>query len=131
MFFLDDACIPELRTRSEIHPFYPRRQGHAVLGRVVRNSPNGQLRGDMSSDLHIALRGSSHSCFLPLPETALFHVLIAFYNLQLFNLYKECLSICKTTNKYVFTDKHTHPWCYKSCRIEGLRKTFSFLKMYI
>ena len=70
LFFLDDACIPELRPRSEIHPFYPRRQGHTVLGRVVWNSHYRQLRRDMSSSGHIALRDSSNFYFLPLPKIA-------------------------------------------------------------
>lgn len=37
MCFSRDPCFPELWTRSEIHPFYPWRQGHAVMERMVWN----------------------------------------------------------------------------------------------
>ena len=92
MYFSDDPCIQELRTRSKIHLFYPRRQRHTVLERMVRNSCYRQLRWDMSSSRHVALRDSTNARFLPL-IAKLHQVLFALCNLQSFYMLDKCLWI--------------------------------------
>lgn len=76
IYFSDDPCIPELWTRSEIHPFYPRRQGHTVLGRMVWNSYYWQLCWNMSSNGPVTLWDSCNVSFAP------FQVSFSLYNLQ-------------------------------------------------
>lgn len=39
----DNPRVPELRAGSQIHPLHPRRQGHAVLGGLVRDPCHRQL----------------------------------------------------------------------------------------
>lgn len=51
--FPDHPRVPELRPGSEIHPLYPRRQGHAVLGGLVWNPRHRQLCWDLSSGGHV------------------------------------------------------------------------------
>lgn len=51
--FPDNPRVPELRPWSKIHPLHPRRQGHAVLGGLVRNPSYWQLRRGLSSGGHV------------------------------------------------------------------------------
>lgn len=57
----DGACISELWSGSEIRPVHPWRQGHAVLGWMVRDPCHPQLHRDLSDWRHLM----PQSCFLP------------------------------------------------------------------